>query len=75
MGTCLIKTLSLDMETICESVPRIHALPLISPVIQKNDEGLSIVQNILQTMGNMHPDFYHGYTMDYEPIVFQIKQI
>lgn len=67
MGSCLTDLLSLDINRICEDVPRIQELQLRNPVL-KNEDGLSIVQSILNTMGDKYPDFYKGYDVDYEPI-------
>lgn len=67
MGLCHADMFSLDIDTICEDVPRIQGLiPLYMRL--KNEDGLSIVQHILNTMGDKYPDFYKGYDVDYEPI-------
>ena len=73
MGACLTDLLSLDINRICESVPHIQELQLRSPVL-KNEEGISIVQSILNTMGDTYPDFYRGYDIDYEPITVVLSQ-
>ena len=73
MGACLTDMFSLDINTICEEIPRIQELQLRSPVL-KNEEGISIVQSILNTMGDTYPDFYRGYDVDYEPITVVLSQ-
>ena len=73
MGACLTDMFSLDINTICEEIPRIQELQLRSPVL-KNEEGISIVQSILNTMGDTYPDFYRGYDVDYEPITVILSQ-
>ena len=73
MGACLTDMFSLDINTICEEIPRIQELQLRSPVL-KNEEGISIVQSILNTMGDTYPDFYRGYDVDYEPITVVLLQ-
>jgi hypothetical protein len=65
MGTCLTTLFSLDIHTICESVPQIQGLPLLAPT---PNEDLPIIKHIMHTMGKDYPDFYKECTMDYEPI-------
>ena len=66
MGTWLTRLFSRDIQTICESVPKIQGLLLLPPT---TNEDLPIIKHIMHTMGKDYPDFYKECTMDYEPII------
>jgi hypothetical protein len=70
MGACLTNLFSLDIQTICESVPQIQGLPLLHPMYIKTNptNDLSIIKHIMHTMGKDYPDFYKEGDIDYEPI-------
>jgi hypothetical protein len=66
MGTWLTRLFSRDIQTICESVPKIQGLLLFTPM---PNEDLPIIKHIMHIMGKDYPDFYKECTMDYEPII------
>jgi hypothetical protein len=66
MGAWLTNLFSLNIQTICNSLPRIQGLALLIP---KTNDDLPIIKHIMHTMGKDYPDFYKECTMDYEPII------